>query len=495
MGKRMDKRSGRQATKGRIKLAAAVIFAVLAGIAGAVAGVFLLRLSILPKSLTLGCLAAVAVIGVLLIILLLLRKKGWTIWVILSIVYIVICGVGSYYLYHTDQAVEEIVTPTVLETDAVSVFVLRDDPAQELADIEDYAVGILGELDRENTDYAIGQIEERAGFPLHTVEYSGMDTLIDALKDESVEAVLVNHSLLTILEDVDGYEGVVDELRIITTISIQQEVEQQLRETTYDPNYFAIYLSGIDTYGGVTNRSRSDVNIIMAVNTQTKQILLLSTPRDYYVPLTISGGARDKLTHAGIYGVEVSKGTLEELYDITIPYYLRMNFSGFIDIIDALGGIDVYSPQTFTVDPIMTYHEGYNHVNGLQALAFARERYSFSGGDRQRGENQMEVIRATIEKCQSSSMLLNYQQVMESIAGTFESNIEQERIAQLVSAQLFEKTDWNIVSYSVSGSGSRQTTYSMPGRSVYVMLPDESTVERAKELLRKTQAGEILVQE
>lgn len=143
----------------------------------------------------------------------------------------------------------------------------------------------------------------------------------------------------------------------------------------------------------------------------------------------------------------------------------------------------------------MTYREGYNHVNGLQALAFARERYSFAGGDRQRGENQMEVIRATIQKCQSSALLLNYQEVMESIAGTFESNIERERIAQLVSAQLSQKSEWNVVSYSVSGSGSRQTTYSMPGRSVYVMLPDEATVAHAKELLSKVRNGEILVQE
>ena len=492
----MEKNNKRE-TKEKIILGISIALAAAVAAAGIICGIFLMRLSILPKNLQTGFLA-VLVVGALLCVLLLIllrKKKVWFIGVLLSVVYMIGCGVGSYYLYHTDNAVEEVVKPVVLETDSVSVFVLQDDPAEELADIEGYQIGILSELDRDNTDYAIGQIEEQAGFSLNTAEYSGMDALIDALRSGEIGGILVNHSLLSLTEDMEGYENILTEIREIVTISIEQTAAAEEQEIAYDPNYFAIYLSGIDTYGGVTNKSRSDVNIIMAVNTQTKQILLLSTPRDYYVPLTISGGRKDKLTHAGIYGVQVSKGTLENLYDTEIPYFLRMNFSGFIDIIDALGGVDVYSPQTFTVDPIMTYQEGYNHVNGLQALAFARERYSFAGGDRQRGENQMEVIRATIEKCQSSSMLLNYQEVMEGIAGTFESNIEQERIAQLVSAQLFEKTDWNIVSYSVSGSGSRQTTYSMPGRSVYVMVPDQSTVDHAKELLRQVKAGEILVQE
>ena len=483
--------------KKRGKQITSVILAFLTVVCAVLTAVYALRLGILPKGILVGLMAALILFGAGILVLLLKRKKkkGWIVGIFLSLLYMAACLAGSYYLYHTDQAVEEIIKPVSLETDAVSVFVLQEDPAEELADVKDYTIGILQELDRDNTDYAIAEVEKQAGFSLKLAEYSGMDSLIDALRSGEIGAMLVNHSLLSLAEDMEGYEDILTEIREIVTISIEQAVSGEEQEIDYDPNYFAIYLSGIDTYGGVTNKSRSDVNIIMAVNTQTKQILLLSTPRDYYVPLTVSGGKKDKLTHAGIYGVQVSKGTLEMLYDTRIPYFLRMNFSGFIDIIDALGGIEVYSPQTFTVDPIMTYQKGYNRVNGLQALAFARERYSFAGGDRQRGENQMEVIRATIKKCQSSSLLLNYQKVMESVAGTFESNIEQERIAQLVSAQLSQKTDWNIVSYSVSGSGSRQTTYSMPGRSVYVMVPDQTTVDHAKELLRQVQAGETLTQE
>ena len=168
-----------------------------------------------------------------------------------------------------------------------------------------------------------------------------MDAMIDALKSGEIGGMLLNNGFLTMTEDMEGYENTMDEVRAIITISIETEVEEPQQTTDYDPNYFAVYISGIDTYGGVNAKSRSDVNIIMAVNPQTKQILLLSTPRDYYVPLTISGGVRDKLTHAGIYGVDVSRGTLENLYNTEIPYYLRMNFSGFINIIDALGGVNV----------------------------------------------------------------------------------------------------------------------------------------------------------
>ena len=282
---------------------------------------------------------------------------------------------------------------------------------------------------------------------------------------------------------------------MIYTYSIKSELQNQSADVEVKDETFSVYISGIDVFGAIETNSRSDVNIIAVVNPTSHQILLITTPRDYYVPLTIYGGVRDKLTHAGIYGVDVSRGTLENLYNTEIPYYLRMNFSGFINIIDALGGVDVYSPESFTGLHGGTYQEGYNHLNGEEALSFARERYSFASGDRQRGKNQMEVIRAMIDKCQTSSLLLNYQEVMQSLAGSFQTNLEQDRIAQLVSAQIFEKSEWNVVTYSVDGTGSSRTTYSMPNQRAYVMIPNESTVDHAKELLRQVKDGETLVQE
>ena len=290
-------------------------------------------------------------------------------------------------------------------------------------------------------------------------------------------------------EDEEDYSWFAEGTKVLkTTVSEQQLDLSGANEEL--PESFIMYISGIDTYGGVTERSRSDVNIMAVINRNTHKILLVSTPRDYYVPLSISGGAKDKLTHAGIYGVDVSMETLEMLYGVDISYFFRLNFSGFIDMIDALGGIDVYSEKEFTVDPIATYHVGYNHLDGLEALAFARERYSFSEGDFQRGRNQMAVIQAVVEKCTSKAMLNNYTQVMESMEGCFQTSLTDADIKELVKEQLENPSGWEITSIDVTGTGSRQTTYSMPGRSVSVVIPDMDSVEAAKTEIQKVLNGE-----
>lgn len=244
---------------------------------------------------------------------------------------------------------------------------------------------------------------------------------------------------------------------------------------------FIVYISGIDTWGSVGKKSRSDVNILAVVNTVNKKILLVSTPRDYYVPLSISNGVKDKLTHAGIYGINTSVETLELLYGVDISYYVRVNFTGFVGMIDALGGVDVYSDSAFTVGDAFSYTQGVNHMSGIEALAFARERYTFAGGDRARGTHQMEVIKAVLQKCISSSILYNYSDVMNSMSGCFSTNMPQDKIASLVRMQLNDMAQWEILSMSVDGTGASKTTYTVPGKKAYVMVPDESTVQAAKD--------------
>ena len=253
-------------------------------------------------------------------------------------------------------------------------------------------------------------------------------------------------------------------------------------EALKNSDVFTVYISGIDTYGDVMNTSRSDVNIIAAVNTKTKKIQLVSTPRDYYVHIPVSGDAYDKLTHAGIYGVQCSVGAMEGLYGKTVDYYVRMNFTGFETIIDAIGGIDVESDEEFTVTG-GGYHfnKGMNHMSGIEALAFARERKAFATGDNQRGIDQMKVITATIQKLTSSrDVLLNYNTIFDKVSDSFQTNMPQEVLYKIVNRQLADNTGWDVQSYAVSGQGSSAVTFSMPGRSLYVMLPDESMVEEAK---------------
>ena len=245
----------------------------------------------------------------------------------------------------------------------------------------------------------------------------------------------------------------------------------------------------------MTAKSRSDVNIIATINTDTREILLVSTPRDYYVPLSISNGVPDKLTHAGIYGIDVCMNTLGMLYDIDINYYFRINFGGFVKVIDALGGITVYSDYDFDSQNTTGYHfnQGTNYVNGEQALVFARERYAFTEGDRQRGKNQMAVIKGVVDKALSPEILTSYSSILSSLDGCFGTNISYEEIAQLLQQQLTGGGDWTIVSYSVDGTGATEKPYSM-SQKAYVMVPDYSTVDKAKDLMAKVRNGEVVTQ-
>lgn len=262
-----------------------------------------------------------------------------------------------------------------------------------------------------------------------------------------------------------------------------QSVEQEI-QTEKDMGTFVVYFSGIDVWGWTDTKSRSDVNIIAAVNTNTRHIQLINTPRDYYVEMPISNGAKDKLTHAGLYGVENSMATLSMLYDIDIDYYLRVNFSGFEAIIDEMGGVDVYSEYDFTVDPIKHYTEGYNHLTGLEALAFVRERHAFSSGDNQRGRNQMALLNAMIQKVCSADFLANHDKIIEDLTDMYRTNIPDDVIAGLIFNQLLNNETWTVDSYAVTGTGGTETTYSTPDSAGYVMIPNDADVEQAKELLQ-----------
>lgn len=230
-------------------------------------------------------------------------------------------------------------------------------------------------------------------------------------------------------------------------------------------------------------RIRERINYYWKINTKTKHIQLINTPRDYYIEHPQSNGVKDKLTHAGLYGVENSIGALESLYGINIDYYVRMNFSGFENIIDAMGGIDVYSDKDFTVEPVKHYTVGVNHLSGIEALAFARERHAFAAGDIQRGQNQMNVIIAMINKLSSKDVLYNYSEVLDGIAGTFQTDMTSDDIYTLVKRQLIDNTKYTIDSYSVTGNGDSCTTYSTPKTKVWVMQPNMDEVENAKKLI------------
>ena len=381
----------------------------------------------------------------------------------------------------------------------IGIFVLADDPAQELGDMADYTFGVLSLLDRENINDSIEQMEDALGGSVAIAECGGLTELMDALFSGEVGAILLNSAYLDVIADMDGYKDVNSRIREVTNFT----VESSISGTEYDEEdkIITLYLSGIDSRNGLVAKSRSDTNIIATVNLETHQVLLLSTPRDYFIPLSISDGKRDKLTHAGIYGVDCSIESLEMFYGIDIDYYFRVNFSGFEDIVNALGGITVYSDYDFSssiskgdTGTLYTYKKGYNDLNGIEALYFARERYSFKEGDAQRARNQMAVIKAIVNKALSPEILTSYLSLLNAVEGSFETSVPYDLIASLVRRQLDEGGGWNIVTYAPTGTDGKEVPYSM-SQKAYVTIPDETTVEYAKQLMERIRNGEVLTQE
>lgn len=414
--------------------------------------------------------------------------------VILSLIFDILMGAGIYYINVSTKALKNITT-TKTEVAVVDVYVRSDDVAQNIQDTNGYTFGILSELDRTNTDETITKINEDLGSEITTNEYSSYVDMISALENGEVNACILNTAYIDVIKDMPDYENIEDRIRSVAEYKIKHKTEvAEQPEDTGDKHVFTIYVSGIDSREGLVAKSRSDSNILMTVNTDTKQILMVNTPRDYYVPLSISGGARDKLTHAGIYGVDVSMATLSMLYNINVDYYFRVNFSGFEQIVDALGGIDVYSDVAFTtLTGGYQIYQGENHLNGTEALMFARERYALAGGDNDRGQNQMKVIKAIISKMMSTDFLMNYTSVLDSLQGSFETSIPMDLISTVVREQLSGGGDWNIVNYAVTGTGDTQIPWSM-GTGAYVMWPNDDTVATAASLMQQVENGEIITQ-
>lgn len=439
----------------------------------------LARLNVLPAKILI-LLSVVLVVLCIMDYLLSKWRGGQVLSCIVALLVSSILAIGGSYLAKTNNMLDDI-TGKDTEKYNVNVYVLKDDKAQSINDAKDYTFGILSDMDRENTDETINKINEALGKNIDAKEYDGTTELFDALLSGEVGAVIINEGYISIAADIEGYEDIEDQIRALYINEIEKVVEDNnggVKDVTKDS--FVIYLSGIDTKGPVSTRSRSDVNILMVVNPSTKKILLINTPRDFYVPLSISHGVKDKLTHAGNYGINVSMNTLEMLYDADINYYVRLNFSGFVKIIDALGGVDIYSDKSFTSRRGYKFTKGTTHMNGEYALEFARERYAYADGDRQRGRNQMQVIEKVVEKLTSRAILNNYSGLMKSIGSSIQTNISSDEISSLVKMQVNDMSKWEITSYSVNGSGKLSYTYSIPNQKAYVMVPDESTVNEAK---------------
>ena len=464
------------------------------------ATIYVLKLKIVPTPY-------IIVIDVLLFVLvaLFILLQRWTVpGLFASFVSIIISFflvVGCFYINFTYKKIKDM-SGVDTKIDNVNVYVRTDDPASSINDAANYNFGILTTLDRENTDNIKADIENVIGQPISVTEYNTVVELIQGLFDNQTQAIILNDAYMSFITDTEGYEDAESQIRVIYNKNFETSINTEVNEeylNSEDDEVFTILLNGVDTRGSTITNSNSDTNILLTVNMKTHQILMISTPRDFFVPLSISGNVKDKLTHSGAYGVDVTMDTLEMLYGVNVDNFIRINFDGFMDVIDALGGITVYSEYAFDGfdnDVVnMTYHfnQGYNELNGKQALLFARERHAFSDGDRQRGKNQMAVIEGMIDKALSPQILKNYTSIWNEVSDCVVTSMEYDEIAEFVKKQLEDSPSWEVVKYSVSGTDSMSTTYSTGDAEVYVMIPDETTVNQAKEYLRQIYAGEKVV--
>ena len=313
-------------------------------------------------------------------------------------------------------------------------------------------------------------------------EEKNLTNLGEKLINQKTDIILVSSSQYNMLtEEIKEFK---DNTNIIykSNHEIKNTIEVNIESSkhTIETGKFNVYISGIDTSGSISNVSRSDANIIATINKKTHTLLLTSIPRDYYITLH-NKKAKDKLTHSGLYGINETLTTVEDLLDIDINYYVRVNFTTVIKLVNTLGGINVYSNYDFNTQGY-NFKKGYNYLNGEEALAFSRERYSFVSGDNQRVKNQQAVIEAIIRKVMNSTTILTeYTDILESLEGSLQTNIEQKDISNLVKYQLNNMSSWKIENNALTGIGSYQPTYSMGKIMSYVMLTDETSIINAKE--------------
>lgn len=388
------------------------------------------------------------------------------------------------------------------ETEITEVRVMNDNPATSMGDTKGYTFGYIADADTKNTQNILDEISKSFG-TIKSKEYSSMTALADALYDDEVDAILINQGYVDLLTEKDGYTDFRDQTRVLYTYTTTHEVDPIVPNTSITKEPFVVYCSGIDArVDDISAKSRSDVNILAVVNPTTKQILLVNTPRDYYLPLA-RNGELDKLTHAGLYGIDESMKVLGNLYGVQADYYVRVNFAGLVKIVDALGGVDIESDANFTCVPMETpdgngdytyqkysFTKGINHVNGSQALAFARERKAFADGDNRRGQHQMTVIKAIVNKACSSAVLTKYQELLKAASDAFITNMPYADISSLVQMQLGDMADWNITTYAVSGEGSTEYCYAL-GDKAWVMIKDSSKVNTAKNMIQQVINGEV----
>ncbi len=411
------------------------------------------------------------------------------------------CVFGGRVVGKLDHTFEVITQVPSTVSAYVGIFVKADDPVADIKNASKYTFAVTDAYDAENTGKTVDALKDMWGTPVLTRSYPTVFAMIDGLYNGEVQGIILNEAYLDLMSTAEGYEDFETKTKMLyhhsilsapepTTLPPETKPTETPNEALHEP--FLVYLSGSDTRSNtlVGYKSRSDVNIIAAVNPETKQVLLINTPRDYFIPNPAYQNKNDKLTHCGLNGTENSAKALSQLYDQEIAYTAQINFTGFETLINSIGGINIHSD----IDDGVFLKPGDNHMDGATALEFARDRYDYAAGDNARGLHQMQVIKAVIDKLASGTIITNYSDILDSLQGMFVTTMPSERLSQLIKMQIDDMAKWNVQSFAVTGTGGSDIPAAM-GVHAYVMYPNKEDVQKATKLIDRVMNDEILTEQ
>ena len=474
---RKQKRTGKKMW-GMVNIGLTILYTVLVA--------FLLFIMFNYNFLSFRFLNIIITIGLLVVlaisIFLQKAKKSTLVTTIILVVFSLISLVGVFGFKQMIDITNRMNQTAAFSEVEMSIVVPKDSDIKDVNQLT--TVQAPTKVDKNNVDTLMSALKKDKKVDVKVDDVASYQEAYDNLKSGKSKAMVLSGSYASLLESVDS--NYASNLKTIYTYKIKKKNSNSAKQV--DSKVFNIYISGIDTYGSISTVSRSDVNIIMTVNMNTHKILLTTTPRDAYVKIPGGGADQyDKLTHAGIYGVETSEQTLENLYGIKIDYYARINFTSFLKLIDQLGGVTVHNDQAFTsLHGKFDFPVGDIQMNSEQALGFVRERYSLDGGDNDRGKNQEKVISAIVNKLASLKSVSNFTSIVNNLQDSVQTNMSLDTINALANTQLDSGSKFTVTSQAVTGTGStgQLTSYAMPNSSLYMMKLDNSSVESASQAIK-----------
>lgn len=448
------------------------IFAIVLSIVlVATAGIMvyeILKLEILPSNILLPVILVIILFSLILLLLINFCAHGLATKIIFSFLVILISvayGLGDYYLYSTASTLNIVTEQAAKSKNTVSLIVMAESTKTDVQDINGSKIGVLKNINKEGTKKSLNDISKQ-NIGYSTEKFDNVPAMLQALYEGEVDAIILNEAYRSNVSEIENYGNFNNETKVIhQTVYYTKEANNSLAVSDITSKPFTILITGNDSFGTLDEVSRSDVNMIVTINPLTSTILMTSIPRDAFVTevcddYACNYGVEDKLTHTGIYGADTTKDTLENLLDIDINYIFRVNFSSMIDIVDALGGIDIDVAEGMAVSRFYSdstlegVHEGQNHLNGKRALAYSRERKAYLDGDVQRARNQQQVLQAMFKKASSPEIITKYSNILKAVGKAFDTNMTTKEITSFIKYQLQANPSWKFEQYVLKGENT-----------------------------------------